>query len=86
MNIPVVDKEIIQQPKIVKAIDLYIVNLNLNQNVSVKVNYYDSLDIANTNPFDTAYITIEGPEYEAWGSDDTYLENLVLQKLGLQRA
>lgn len=28
-------------------------------------------------------VEISGPEYDAWGSDDTYLINLVVSKLGL---
>jgi hypothetical protein len=31
-------------------------------------------------------IMIEGAEYEAWGSDDNYIYNLILSKLGLERA
>lgn len=31
-------------------------------------------------------IMVEGAEYEAWGSDDNYLYDLILSKLGLERA
>ena len=31
-------------------------------------------------------ITIEGDEYDAWGTDDSYIYNLVLSKLGYERA
>jgi hypothetical protein len=31
-------------------------------------------------------IIIQGPEYDAWGTDDNYIYDLVLQKLGYERA
>lgn len=31
-------------------------------------------------------LLIEGAEYDAWGSDDNYIYDLVLSKLGLERA
>ena len=31
-------------------------------------------------------VTIEGAEYDAWGSDDNYIYDLILSKLGLERA
>jgi hypothetical protein len=37
------------------------------------------------NYVDSKYMRIDGQEYQAWGNDDDYLENLVLQKLGLVR-
>jgi hypothetical protein len=83
MFIPVVDKEIIQTPKIARSINMYITNLVLGKSVSVRVDYYDTRDTSQLIPIDSAFLTIEGDEYNAWGTDDAYLENLVLQKLGL---
>jgi hypothetical protein len=41
--------------------------------------YYDgTMDISN--------ITIQGDEYDAWGSDDNYIYDLILSKAGLQKA
>jgi len=31
-------------------------------------------------------LIIAGAEYDAWGSDDNYLYDLILSKLGLERA
>jgi hypothetical protein len=31
-------------------------------------------------------VTIEGAEYDAWGTDDNYIYDLILSKLGLEKA
>ena len=31
-------------------------------------------------------VVIEGAEYDAWGSDDNYIYDLILSKLGLEKA
>mgnify|MGYP007071611032 FL=1 len=31
-------------------------------------------------------LTIEGEEYDAWGSDDSYIYDLILSKLGFEKA
>ena len=36
--------------------------------------------------FDTKQVIIEAAEYSAWGSDDNYIYDLILSKVGLQRA
>lgn len=35
---------------------------------------------------DSRLIIIEGAEYDAWGSDDNYIYDLILSKLGLEKA
>jgi len=35
---------------------------------------------------ETQIISIEGDEYNAWGSDDSYIYDLILSKVGLERA
>lgn len=32
------------------------------------------------------HMVIDGPEYDAWGTDDNYIYDLILQKLGYKRA
>jgi hypothetical protein len=34
---------------------------------------------------ETEIVVIEGEEYNAWGSDDNYIYNLILSKSGLER-
>lgn len=36
--------------------------------------------------FDTKQVIIEADEYNAWGSDDNYIYDLIFSKLGLERA
>jgi hypothetical protein len=35
--------------------------------------------------FDTKSVIIEADEYDAWGSDDNYIYDLILSKVGLER-
>jgi len=73
------DKEDIKI-SIINNIDIRITGLDLGKSVNVNV------IIKNDEQFiKSADITIAGEEYDQWGSDDTYLENLILQKLGLSR-
>jgi hypothetical protein len=78
-NIVVDDKEEIKV-FIINNIDMRVTGLNLGSSVSVNVILKNNDTFINSVNFD-----ISGQEYEDWGSDDTYLENLILQKLGLTR-
>jgi len=78
-NIVVDDKEEIKV-FIINNIDMRVTGLNLGSSVSVNVILKNNDNFINSVNFD-----ISGQEYEDWGSDDTYLENLILQKLGLTR-
>jgi hypothetical protein len=46
--------------------------------------YYEVLSAENKN---LAYVNVilNEEEYAAWGSDNTFIENIVLQTLGLER-
>jgi hypothetical protein len=49
------------------------------QNMAQASIQYDGLnEISN--------IAIEGAEYDAWGTDDNYIYDLILSKLGLEKA
>lgn len=61
--------------------------------IEINISVFDSSAMANclitygSSRFtEIRNISIEGTEYEAWGSDDNYIYNLVLSKLGLERA
>ena len=78
-NIVVDDKEEIKV-FIINNIDMRVTGLNLGSSVSVNVILKNNDSFINSVNYD-----ISGQEYEDWGNDDTYIENLVLQKLGLTR-
>jgi hypothetical protein len=78
-KIQVDDKEDIKV-SIINNVDIRITGLNLGNSVSVNVIMKN-----DENFIKSSDITIEGEEYAAWGDDDSYLENLVLYKLGLNK-
>jgi hypothetical protein len=65
---------------IINNVELRIINLSLGNYVDISaVLKQDNNFVSATN------FRIEGEEYNNWGNNDEYLENLVLQKLGLTR-
>lgn len=78
-NIVVDDKEEIKV-FIINNIDMRVTGLNLGSSVSVNVILKNNDSFINSVNYD-----ISGQEYQDWGNDDMYIENLVLQKLGLTR-
>ena len=78
-NIVVNDKEEIKI-FLINNIDMRVTGLNLGSSVSVNVILKNNDSFINSVNYD-----ISGQEYNDWGSDDDYLENLILQKLGLTR-
>lgn len=67
--------------KIATNISMEVYDLIFNTSVKVKVFYYDQYGIK----LDETTLIIEGEDYLGWSNDDTYLENLVLNKLGLKK-
>lgn len=59
------------------------VKVLLGEKAIVKVSFYEAG--SEFSPLDTQMFYVEGDEYKAWGNDDTYLENLIYNKLGLQK-
>lgn len=63
----------ILETKIVSKYKYYLYNLILNQEVTIIIDYFN-------NEGRQVYQTIRklvGDEYNAWGSDDSYIENIV---------
>jgi hypothetical protein len=46
--------------------------------------YYEVLSVENKN-LACGNITVDEETYAAWGADNTFIENIVLQSLGLTR-
>lgn len=74
-----ISKQNISLNHLVDYFQINIVSLNLNVSVSVIVNCYDE----NSSFLFSKTFLIEGDEYLGWGNDDSYLINLISQKLGV---
>lgn len=78
-------KIIVENKDIIKTyvannVELRVINFNIGKSVTVNAIVKQENNIIDINTFD-----ISGEEYDNWGQDDTYLENLILTKLGLTR-
>jgi hypothetical protein len=80
MLINIENKEIITT-QIISKVDILEGTIQLNKSVRFPVRLMDS----NENVISNQTITISGDEYENWGSDDNYIESLILTKLGVQK-
>ena len=73
MNV-IVDPPIpIIETKYIVKYSYYLYNLILNQEVSIIIDYQNSQNIQVYQ----SIIKLTGEEYSAWGSDDTYIMNIV---------
>jgi hypothetical protein len=76
-NIVVENKDIIKTYT-ANNVDIRVINFNLGKSVTVNAVTKQGDNIIDIQTYD-----IIGQEYYDWGQDDSYLENLVLSKLGL---
>ena len=65
---------------IINNVEMRIINLSLGKYVDV-----NAVLKQNNNFISSQNFRIQGEEYDNWGNDDQYLENLILQKLDLTR-
>jgi hypothetical protein len=77
--VEVVEKEYVFK-YLVSSFDMNVVITQLNVSATVITNTFDK---EGKRLYETQ-IVVEGPEYDAWGSDDNYLKELVASKLGLE--
>lgn len=73
-----ISKQNVNLSHLVDYFEINVISLNLNVSVSVIVNCYDD---TMSFLFSKTFL-IEGEEYLGWGNDDSYLINLISQKLG----
>lgn len=59
------------------------VEVILGEKAIVRAVFYDKLVF---EPVSYKIIIIEGKEYSEWGQDDSYLERIVYEKLGLKKS
>jgi hypothetical protein len=76
----IVNKKEFIQKFIINNINISIIDLDLGNSVNVAC-----LLKENDTLVETKILIISGEEYKNWGNSDNYIENLVLNKLGLQR-
>lgn len=67
------------EPVIATAVRISVMELVLKSYVMLHVCFLN----ANGNTVKNEMVKIEGSEYAAWGTNDEYLTELVMQKLGL---
>jgi hypothetical protein len=77
--VEVVEKEYVLK-YLVSSFDMNVVITQLNVSATVISNTYDS---SNNRLYEKQFV-VEGAEYDAWGTDDNYIKNLVASKLGLE--
>jgi len=65
---------------IINNVEMRVINLSLGKYVDVNAILKQDSNFINSQNF-----RIQGEEYDNWGNSDTYLENLILEKLGLTR-
>lgn len=85
MNIPIEDKEVKKIGNLLR-IDVIVIPRK-RAIVEVKI-YNEPTEEMRQNDIESELIlkdriAIEGEEYDKWGEDDGYLENLILSKYGL---
>jgi hypothetical protein len=72
------DKEVVTTQTI-SQVEILEGNIQLGQSVRFPVKLLDS----NSGLISVEFVEVSGEEYLAWGTDDSYINNLILTKLGL---
>jgi|TARA_B110000967_G_C18671031_1_gene453039 hypothetical protein len=63
-------------------VEIILSEVVLNSHATIVVHLLD----ANGNLLDNKFVKIEGEEYDNWSSDDNYIVDLALTKLGLTKS
>jgi hypothetical protein len=66
--------------RLYKVIDIEVRRLQLNEYVELSITFIDP-DDSHQQHF---IYKVEGEEYDAWGNDDSYIQQWVLNKFNLQ--
>lgn len=77
-TIAVENKDIIKTSTVTN-VELRVNSINLFDSVTVSAFLKD----VDNNLIDIKYFTLQGQEYNNWGSDDDYIVNFILTKLDL---
>ncbi len=80
INVNVQDSSYVKTNTINKVL-IRIMNVDLFNSITVCASLFE-----NTTLVDNKVFKIEGTEYSSWGTDDTYIVDLILSKLGMTKA
>ncbi len=80
INVNVQDSSYVKTNTINKVM-IRIMNVDLFNSITVCASLFE-----NTTLVDNKVFKIEGSEYSNWGTDDTYIVDLILSKLGMTQA
>ena len=71
------------QPRAIKIATRVKINVNviLDEKAIIQVSFYEQ--DSEYTPIDTQMIILEGESYKMWGTDDSYIKNIVYETLGL---
>ncbi len=75
-SVPVEDK-IVTTTQTVTRLEIELVNLVLGTSARFSVRQFNDRNI-----IDVSFVEMSGDDYKAWGSDDNYVENYILNTLG----
>lgn len=76
-----IEEYVVQEPVKASRVELR-VEVILGEKAIVRAVFYGRLVF---EPVSTKIVIIEGEEYSKWGEDDSYLERIVYEKLGLNK-
>jgi hypothetical protein len=79
INVNVQDSSYVKTNTINKVL-IRIMNVDLFNSITVCATLFE-----NTTLVDNKVFKIEGTEYSNWGTDDTYIVDLILSKLGMTK-
>ena len=80
-NVPVVPAPYVRPPVNGTNVQIRVINLALFNSVNVNAVLFSGNDYIDSKTY-----LLEGTDYTDWGSDDEYIVNYVLTKLGLTQA
>lgn len=80
MSIPIQDYEVKQPVLIANNVKIDVESVELHRTARVRITF-----MKENNYLSSEIINLTQEEYDGWNADDTYIENLVLEKYGIKK-
>lgn len=80
MSIPIQDYEVKQPVLIADNVKIDVESVELHRTARVRITF-----MKENNYLSSEIINLTQEEYDGWNADDTYIENLVLEKYGIKK-